>query len=999
MSPPTSTGQVIGRIRVALGVRGGEVPLVGWMAGLFAVTQASHGLGANSADALFFLRFGVEQLPLMILFSGVAVMVVTVIYATGLGLRGPGRWLPLTTGLAALWVLLEWGGVFLDNRVIYPVIWVSTQMLIMVTFTMMWNAAESACDTRQAKRLFPVFATAGVAGGVVGNLATGPLAAQFGAPSLLLAQAILLGGSTLVLIRLRPRFHDDPADTPVSVRSELSAGVAAVRSSRLLKLAAAGAFALSALFFLVVFPFSRAVADAYPTEAEVAGFLGLFASAATALTFLVSLFVTNRLLARLGIVVSLMVVPLLYAGGFALWLISFGLATAALVRGLQWVGVNAIWGTAFPALFNVLTGRRRGQVMAFMSAVPAQVGTMTAGVILLLGEGLTTTLRFGIGLSIAVVAVAVVATMRPAYQSAIVDAVRRGLVGVFNVPQRGLGGPIDRDAASVLESYLADERPEARAFAATAMAQGPSVDGLAGVERLLDDESAVVRVAAFDSICLLDPDRVDRYVAVALGDEAPEVRLQAVRFLNGRPLEERSAAYDMLGDSDPRVRAAAALVVGGVKGKETADELLAGEAQAVAAMLDEIGQGGPGLGIDPTQFLAHRNPRVRMSAVRAAVASAGDVRLLVPLLDDRSMRVRSSAATGLAGIRDGRELLLEVLQTGTVTATDAAIRALTPVNDLVPEFTAWARREAERAAWLDRMSRALPALPGATTRQFLNRVLERRSARLVQWVLMAMTTKDTAQVMPLVEMGVRSDGGETKAQAIEALETMGDRRVLEVLLPLLDRDERAQNLGEREALGNLTEDFDIWLRALALRCLAEGVESDLHHLRAMADEDESDLVRSAVASLAVMTSEHIDTLNPMDRALALQRVPMFRDLDPEDLELIASVTTEIRYGPEEVIYVKGTEGDEMLLIVDGTAVVTKGSGDSTEVIVSYGAGEHVGELAILGGEARSAHVTAGEDGLHGLVVTKVDLLSILEERPSVAMGMLATLARRLVDQT
>ncbi|MGA7098609.1 MAG: HEAT repeat domain-containing protein, partial [Acidimicrobiia bacterium] len=866
MSTRTSDPSSPPRLLAALGVRGGEVSLVGWMAALFAVTQASHGLGANSADALFFLRFGVEELPLMILLSGAAVMLMTLVYAAGLGYRGSARWLPLTAGAASVWVVLEWGGVFLDNRVVYPVIWVSTQMLIMVTFTMMWNAAESACDTRQAKRLFPVFATAGVAGGVIGNLITGPLASVLGAPTLLLAQASLLGTSAVVLLRLRPRFHEEGPDQPVSIRSEMSAAVTAVRSSRLLRLAALAAFALTALFFLVVFPFSEAVAAAYPSEAEVAGFLGLFASAATALTFVVSLFVTNRLFSRLGIVLSLMIVPLIYAGGFALWLASFGLLTAALVRGLQWVGVNAVWGTAFPAVFNVLTGRRRGQVMAFMSAIPAQVGTMSAGVILIAGEGLDRSARFGIGLLIAVVGVVVVASMRPAYRLAVVEAVRRGLVGVFSVPQRGLSLPVDRDAAQLLTSYLADERPEARAFAATALAQTPMSEGVSGLEALLEDESPLVRSAAFDSICVLDPDRVDRHVAVALADEAPEVRLQAIRFLNGRPEEERSAAEALLTDPDPRVRAAAALVVGGPSGAETARRLLSdGDPHVVAAMLDEIGRGGPGLDLDPVGFLEHPDPGVRDAAVRASAVSSVDPDRLVPHLDDRSMRVRETTARCLSLNPAGRQSLLEVLRTGSVNATDAALRALTPVNELVSEFTEWAGAEARRASWLDSMRRALPDSPTSPTRGFLGQVLDRRSARLVDWVLLAMTTRDTADIMPLVERGVRSTRIETKAQAIEALETIGDRRALDVLLPLLDPDGRSSEIGEREALLLLAADFDVWLRALALRCLAEEVESDFGRLQVIAAEDPSDLVHHAVASLSLMPAEHIETLNPMDK--------------------------------------------------------------------------------------------------------------------------------------
>jgi CRP-like cAMP-binding protein len=137
----------------------------------------------------------------------------------------------------------------------------------------------------------------------------------------------------------------------------------------------------------------------------------------------------------------------------------------------------------------------------------------------------------------------------------------------------------------------------------------------------------------------------------------------------------------------------------------------------------------------------------------------------------------------------------------------------------------------------------------------------------------------------------------------------------------------------------------------------------------------------------------------MDRVLALHAVSMFTDLDPEDLELIASATTEVRYEPDEHIYQDGDQGSEMLVIVGGSAVVSKTRDGARHMIGHYGPGQIVGELALLMGGRRTADVDAGEDGVHGLVLTGADMLSILEERPTVGMGMLATLASRLAEQT
>ncbi|MGA7270112.1 MAG: cyclic nucleotide-binding domain-containing protein, partial [Acidimicrobiia bacterium] len=347
----------------------------------------------------------------------------------------------------------------------------------------------------------------------------------------------------------------------------------------------------------------------------------------------------------------------------------------------------------------------------------------------------------------------------------------------------------------------------------------------------------------------------------------------------------------------------------------------------------------------------------------------------------------------------GRHLLLGVLEDGSVAATDAALEALTPVEDIGWEFGEWAKNEAQRASFLGSAAGALEGEIGSTTGQFLIRVLQRRSDTLVRWVLRAMTTPATTDVMSIVERGVRSPDPETKDQAIEALETIGARTVLSVLLPLLEPDTDRRRPGARETLRRLSEDFDPWLRALAIRCLATEIRDDLAHLASISAADQSDLVRQALPSFGPMPIEHLDTLNRMDRVLVLQRVPMFSGLDPEDLDLVAATMAEVQFEPRERIYSDGEPGDEMLVIVEGEAVVSKARNGSRDVIETYGPGDHVGELSLLRGGQRIADVDSGDPGLHGLVLSKADLLSILDERPSVAMGMLATLATRLAEQT
>ena len=70
--------------------------------------------------------------------------------------------------------------------------------------------------------------------------------------------------------------------------------------------------------------------------------------------------------------------------------------------------------------------------------------------------------------------------------------------------------------------------------------------------------------------------------------------------------------------------------------------------------------------------------------------------------------------------------------------------------------------------------------------------------------------------------------------------------------------------------------------------------------------------------------------------------------------------------------------------------------DGTERFLRrFGAGDHIGELAVLRAAPASATVIAEGDGVRGLVIDGQGLKAILRERPDAAMAMLATLAERI----
>jgi CRP-like cAMP-binding protein len=89
------------------------------------------------------------------------------------------------------------------------------------------------------------------------------------------------------------------------------------------------------------------------------------------------------------------------------------------------------------------------------------------------------------------------------------------------------------------------------------------------------------------------------------------------------------------------------------------------------------------------------------------------------------------------------------------------------------------------------------------------------------------------------------------------------------------------------------------------------------------------------------------------------------------------------------LIVEGAVEDWMFVLIDGSVRVS-----SSDRVVDLGAGQVVGELAVLESEPRTATVTAVTD-VHAFRLSKADFDEALRTRPEIAAGVIAELARRL----
>ena len=122
----------------------------------------------------------------------------------------------------------------------------------------------------------------------------------------------------------------------------------------------------------------------------------------------------------------------------------------------------------------------------------------------------------------------------------------------------------------------------------------------------------------------------------------------------------------------------------------------------------------------------------------------------------------------------------------------------------------------------------------------------------------------------------------------------------------------------------------------------------------------------------------------------LKNVPLFAGCTKKELRELASRTDEIDLRDGYVLMREGRPGREFIVLVEGTATVTRGG----SAVAELGAGDWVGEIALLTNVPRTATVTATSP-VRILVVTDRSFRSLVETMPSIALKVLASVGDRL----
>jgi predicted CoA-binding protein/signal transduction histidine kinase len=125
----------------------------------------------------------------------------------------------------------------------------------------------------------------------------------------------------------------------------------------------------------------------------------------------------------------------------------------------------------------------------------------------------------------------------------------------------------------------------------------------------------------------------------------------------------------------------------------------------------------------------------------------------------------------------------------------------------------------------------------------------------------------------------------------------------------------------------------------------------------------------------------------------IRKVPLFAELPEDDLARVCKMLEEVKLSAGQDLFVEGSRGDRAFIIESGEVEVIKASGGRPILLSVRGAGDVIGEMALLEDAPRNATVRARSDALL-YAINQEQFEQLLNNSPTATRVMLNTVLTR-----
>ena len=134
----------------------------------------------------------------------------------------------------------------------------------------------------------------------------------------------------------------------------------------------------------------------------------------------------------------------------------------------------------------------------------------------------------------------------------------------------------------------------------------------------------------------------------------------------------------------------------------------------------------------------------------------------------------------------------------------------------------------------------------------------------------------------------------------------------------------------------------------------------------------------------------MEQLSTLDRAIRLQRVELFRDLETEMLALLASIAEQTSLEKSESLVEEGGAMNAIYVVLDGRVEMRRAG----VVLFTVGAGETIGNWALFDSQPSMVTATAAEP-TELLRIGSEEFYELLEDNTEVTRELFQALFKRM----
>lgn len=750
----------------ALGIKPGE----GRAVALLLLANFLIGIGRNFSatvgNALFLERFGADQQPYLYVVTSLLVPALATVYLNAERRLSFERVVVLSFCIQILLIvcvrlLLSWtnaGWVTFISPLCFEVVFFLTSVCF-------WTLAGQLLDVRQAKRLFPLIGAGEWIAMVMGGFATPAIVGHIGTANLFFVAVIGIGGA-LVVSRMLLRRHLDNsalAGTSHSIESEVAPRASAaspLKSPYVVFMLLNNALSMVGLFFLEN-SLNGMAEVRYPSADLMAGFLAKL-WAWTAVAILISRsFLSSRLLARFGVNVGLLALPLSVLAGAVVFCVlgstlglvsSLTFGTLVVTRFLDGLFRYDLDATAGLILYQPLSPAQRSWTQVTNDGIVLPIAIGLSGFLLLFLKKILGFDALGIMM----------------------------LLPLVNLTWAASGFSVTRRYPQMVAAALAGHRFDASSLS---LNDSTSLELLRG--RLRSPHATEV-LYAMSLLEESDPDSLRSMLPALLEHSEPEVRREALRSIARLAFDEALPAVRerMNTDSSPQVCGEAIRTIAILQEDEAFDELRPYlnvddpelRVASIVGLMRHVGM--EGVAVAMHQFTRLRDSTESESR-RLAARILGEIQIqnfyrpLLPLLRDASTDVRYEALVAAGKLQNPR-LWPDVLAALDIpTLQSAALSALVGAGPAVLPLLEKAFDEHHsQPEFQTRVVRIFQLIRGEQVLNFLEQHLDVAHPAVYPRVLQALSvcryrvpTKDTARIFDKIRSESRFTAWLLAAQA------------------------------------------------------------------------------------------------------------------------------------------------------------------------------------------------------------------------------------------